>query len=137
MSETKPKDPAATGNDPDSKGTASKPESEKPKAKKPKAKKPSETKPKDPAKNPEDRREVKRLAGQPNIPSFDFDPKTKKPNLADGEEVLAEVEREGLKAVATNAGRKIWLCSIPQYEKKIATLTNRALWEKHFPHAVK
>ncbi len=133
MTETNPKAPAAA-KPTETKATASGDS----KADKPKADKPTETNPKAPAAaKPEELRKVKRLAGRPNVPSFDFDPKTKKPNLAVGEEVLAEVKREGLTAVVTNAGRKIWLCSIPQYEKKIGPLTNRSLWEKHFPHAVK
>ncbi len=83
-------------------------------------------------------REAATLGGlHPNVPSFDFDFKAKKPNLRDQEEVVVEVEKKGVKIFVTNMGRKIFGCTIADYEEKFTPLTNRQLWETHFPQAAK
>jgi len=71
----------------------------------------------------------------PNNPCFDYDPKTGKPNLMDGEKVVVETKKHGIPLFITSAGRKIYLCSIADYVAKIAPLVNERLWWRWYPHA--
>jgi hypothetical protein len=73
---------------------------------------------------------------KPNNPCFDFDAKSE-PILAAGEKILADVTRDGIRVVVTNHGRKIFCCSLDQFEAKHGKLPNRPLFEKYFPNAVK
>lgn len=71
----------------------------------------------------------------PGSPSFDFDPETGEPNL-NGETVLAEGDRHGIRVVVTSGGRKIHCCTLDEYEAAIGTLPSpRAVYEHFFPQA--
>jgi hypothetical protein len=69
----------------------------------------------------------------PNNPSFDTD--KGKPNLREGEEVIAESKRDGLERWVTSCGRVIFSCSIKEYEKVYGPLKPKALWAKAYPKA--
>ena len=77
----------------------------------------------------------------PSKPSFDWrlEGKTKVPNINKdkGEEITAEIERDGLKVVRTNKSRWIYLCTAGEYEKVNGVLASRAMFEEAFPHAFK
>lgn len=71
----------------------------------------------------------------PGSPSFDFDPETGEPNL-NGETVLAEGDRHGIRVVVTSGGRKIHCCTLDEYEAAIGTLpAPRPVYEHFFPQA--
>jgi len=74
-------------------------------------------------------------ASCPNIPSFDYDTKTGKPNLLPGEKIIEETKVHGIPLFITDGGRKIYISTIEQYEDKIAPLAKRLLWYRWFPHA--
>jgi hypothetical protein len=58
------------------------------------------------------------------------------PDLADGETVLKEGEKNGVKIVVTSCGQKIYLCTIAEYEDKICGLQPRPdAWRAWYPHA--
>jgi hypothetical protein len=72
----------------------------------------------------------------PGNPSFDFDPKTKSPNLAKGEVVLVNGSRYGVALFVTNFGRKVFACSLSEYEKHFGSLPYaRSLFEQWYPNA--
>ncbi len=72
---------------------------------------------------------------KPNSPAFDFDRKSGKPRLAAGETVIAEAKKHGISIAVTNHGRKIFSCSLDQYEAAFGQLPNRKLYERFFPDA--
>ncbi len=76
------------------------------------------------------------MRGKPNVPCFDYDEKGK-PVLLDGEEVVAESEKQGVKILGTNRGRRIFLCSLDEFEDKFTVLNDRKLYELHYPVAAK
>lgn len=78
-------------------------------------------------------------ANKPNVPCFAWKrgPGGKlTPDLEPGEKILAEgTAAGGVPTVITSGGRKIFLCTIADYENKVAPLSRRALWEAWYPHA--
>jgi hypothetical protein len=79
-----------------------------------------------------------RGARLPNIPCFDYDPKSKKPKLKNGEEIIAEREYAYGAVYVTNHGRKIFACSLEDYEEHVGPLTpNAEIFAKMYPHAAK
>lgn len=74
-------------------------------------------------------------SGKPNSPDFSFDPETGEPVLALGEEVIHRGEHNGLPIVITNHARRIYLCSLDQYEDKVGVVTDRALYLHFYPQA--
>ena len=74
---------------------------------------------------------------KPNVPNFDYDPETMEP-LLDGEGILTDVEKKDVRIVVTTGGRKIFCCTIADYEEKFGELpVQRDIYEAHYPHAVK
>lgn len=75
-------------------------------------------------------------AGRPCIPCFDYNTKSKKPNLGRGEKIENEGEKKGVKFYFTNHGRKIYCCDLRTYEDVFETalipFDDFAEW---FPHA--
>jgi hypothetical protein len=72
---------------------------------------------------------------KPNSPAFDYDRKSGKPRLADGETVIAEATKHGVQIAVTNHGRKIFCCTLDKYEAAFGQLPNRKLYERFFPDA--
>ena len=76
------------------------------------------------------------MKGKPNVPCFDYDEKGK-PVLLDGEDVVAKSEKEGVTILGTNRGRRIFMCSLDEFEAKFTVLNDRKLYELHYPVAAK
>lgn len=74
----------------------------------------------------------------PNVlPCFDFDPATKQAILLPGEEVLVLTDKYGFPTTITSYGRKVFSCSLDEYEAKVGPLVYaRALYEAAYPQAV-
>ncbi len=67
----------------------------------------------------------------PNNPTFDT--KGGKPNLREGETVIAEGKRDGLQRFVTNHGRVIFPCGREKYEAVYGPLKPAAIWDKLYP----
>lgn len=74
--------------------------------------------------------------GRPNVPCFDYNVETMKPNLVPGESVIAENVRDGVPIFVTSGGRKIFCCTIAEFEDKFYGLgAEKAVFKKFYPHA--
>ncbi len=73
----------------------------------------------------------------PNVPSFDFDPKTGIPNIKPGELILVAKMKEGVPVYVTTEGRTIYVCDLKTYEDKFRALVKRNVFEHYFPHVTR
>jgi len=55
--------------------------------------------------------------------------------LLPGEEVIQKGEHNTLPVVITNHARRIYLCSLDEYEDKVTVVTDRALYLHFYPQA--
>lgn len=55
-------------------------------------------------------------AGKPKSPSFDYNSDTMAPNLLPSEYVVRQMDRQGVHVYMTNIGRKIFCCTLDEYE---------------------
>lgn len=76
-------------------------------------------------------------SGKPNVPDFSWDPETGKPVLAPGEEIVYEGEHNGLPIVITNCARRIYLCSLDEYEDAVDVVADREVHLHFYPQAAK
>lgn len=51
----------------------------------------------------------------PISPSFDYDAKTKKPNLLEGETIICESMKYGFPVIVTSNARKIFICTFAEF----------------------
>lgn len=71
------------------------------------------------------------------LPCFDFDPETKQAILLPGEEILVLSDKYGFPTTITSHGRKVFSCSLDEYEAKVGPLVfARAVYEAAYPQAV-
>jgi hypothetical protein len=75
------------------------------------------------------------LDQKPNVPSFDFDIETGKPNLAAGERVVRVAEEAGIPVYTTDAGRVIYVTSLDEFQAKIHGLYQQFIWAHYYPQA--
>lgn len=73
--------------------------------------------------------------GKPNVPDFSWDPETGAPVLLPGETIVHEGQHNGLPIVLTNHARRIYLCSLDEYEDKVGIVSDRELYLHFYPQA--